>query len=283
MKIRIRMGQTKLTSHLIILGLLALVFGAATYSSSRTAPDEWEEYYKAERSAKDLLYSYEDFKKLEKSEIEALVNAICEADEDERRSVSSDIGSRARDKVRAEYDKTERRKNEAIDMLKTVIADKRFESKRSDAEHLKSEVEDKWSAIDRMWDVMRGSNHPVVSFMLDKGKEEDDYRKGRCTASQVDTGKGFADCVGYDGNMCLIVEFKPNNSRAIRKGLEQLRDYKDGLENNASKRQDLNNKNSAFATCQSFETRVDCYRLCPEIENDGNFRSRSAEWSTNCR
>ena len=284
MKLKIGMNEIRLSSRLLVVATLVLAFGVAALShSSTTRADDWEEYYKAERAAKDLLYSYEDFKKLEKSEIEGLVTAICDADEDERRNVSSDISSRVKDKVRTEYDKTERRKNEAIDMLKTVIADQRFESKKSEAESLKSDVEDKWKAIDRMWDVIRGSNHPVVSFMLDKGKEEDEYRKGRCTAYQVDTGNGFADCVGYDGNMCLIVEFKPNNSRAISKGLSQLRDYKDGLQNNASKRQDLNNKNSAFATCQTFDTRVDCYRLCPEIESDGNFKSTSTEWKTDCR
>jgi hypothetical protein len=223
MRFRIGMNEMKSPLHLLVVGPLVLAFGAATLLHPRTSrADEWDQYYNAERSAKDLLYSYEDFKKLEKTEIEALVKAICEADEDERKNVSSDIGGRVRDKVRSEYDKTERRKNEALDMLKTVIGDKRFESKRGDAERLKSDVEDKWKAIDKMWDLLRGSNHPVVSFMLDKGKEEDDYRKGRCTASQVDTGKGYADCVGYDGNACLIVEFKPNNSRAISKGLNQL-------------------------------------------------------------
>src|SRR6185369_10453290 len=266
--------------YFIAIGLLALAFGSDAFFNPRATPDD---YYDAERSAKDLLYAYEDFKKLETSEIAALVNAICEADEDERRNVASDIASRVRDKVRSEYDKTERRKDEALRMLNAVIADKQYESKRSDAERLKSEVEDKWRAIDRMWDLLRGSNHPVVSFMLDKGKDEDDYRKGRCTAAQVDTGRGFADCVGYDGNSCLIVEFKPNNSRAISKGQQQLSDYKDGLENNSSKRQDLNNKSSSFATCKSFDTRVDCYRLCPQIDSDGNFRSTSAEWSTTCR
>jgi hypothetical protein len=279
MRFKTRRNPLKATLYCLPIALLILALAGELYPRSSHV----DEYYDAERSAKDLLYSYEDFKKLEKSEIEALVNAICEADEDERRSVSSDIASRAREKVRSEYDKTERRMNEAIGMLKAVIADPRFESKRSDAERLKSEVEEKWKSIDRMWDLLRGSNHPVVSFMLDKGNEEDSYRKGRCTASQVDTGNGYADCVGYDGNACLIIEFKPNNSRAISKGLRQLRDYKQGLENNQSKRQDLNNKSSSFATCSSFETRVDCYTICPQIDSDGNFRSTSTEWATSCR
>lgn len=275
----------KSPSHRVTTASLALAFGVGALLHPHTGrADEWDQYYNAERSAKDLLYSYEDFKKMEKKEIEALVKAMCDADEDERKEVSSNIQSRARDKVRSEYDKVERRKNEALEMLKNVIGDDRFKSKRSDAERLKSDVEDKWKAVDKMWDLMRGSNHPVVSFMLDKGKAEHDYRRGRCSASEVDTGNGNADCIGYDGNACLIVEFKPNNTRAINKGWKQLDGYQKGLLNNPSKRQDLDKRSSSFPTCpKQFDIRVDCYTLCPEIDDDGNFKSTSTSWSTNCR
>ena len=262
----------------------AVVAGTGALFAARTAhAGDWDEYNDAERAAKDLLYSYEDFKKLDKSEMQALVAAICQAEEDDRKSVSSDSASRARDKVRAEYDKVERRKNEALDRLKKVIANDRFKEKRSDAESLKSQVEDKWKAVDRMYDYVRGSNHPVVQFMLDKGKEEHDYRQGRCTVKEFETGDGRADCIGYDGNACLIVEFKPNNSRAISKGKKQLKEQMDALEKNADKRKDLDGKSSAFPACPNrFETRVDCYTLCPEIDDEGNFKSTSASWSTNC-
>lgn len=269
-------------SYFSIASILTFIALALAHSSTSSAQN-YDLYNNAERAAKDLLYSYEDFKKLEKSEIEALVKAISEADEDERKSVSSDIGARVQSKVRSEYDETEKQKNNALEMLEIVLDDPSLESKHSDAERLKAEVEEKWKSIDKMYDSLRGSNHPVVSYMLDKGKEEDDYRKGRCSASQVDTGNGYADCVGYDGNSCLIVEFKPNNSKSISKGQQQLKDYKSGLENNSSKRQDLNNKHSSFAACQTFETRIDCYKLAPEIEDDGNFKTRSTEWSTDCR
>jgi hypothetical protein len=275
----------KWNQTLLMVGSTALaVLAGALLHSPVSKADDWDEYNDAERSAKDLLYSYEDFKKLDRSEVQSLVNAICQAEEEERKSVASDIGSRAREKVRSEYDKVERRKNEALDKLKKVIADDRFKDKRSDAESLKSQVEERWKSIDRMYDSMRGSNHPVVSFMLDKGKEEHDYREGRCTAREFETGNGRADCIGYDGNACLIVEFKPNNSRAISKGKEQLKDQSEALEKNADKRKELDDKSSSFSSCpKKFDTRVDCYMLCPEIDEEANFKSTSTSWSTDCR
>src|SRR5262249_13305310 len=59
--------------------------------------------------------------------------------------------------------------------------------------------------------------------------------------------------------------------------------YRDAL--NASDSQDLKKlveKNSNFKDCKSFDRRVDCYKLCPEISDDGEFRSVSAYWSTGC-
>ena len=244
---------------------------------------EWDPYNDAERSAKDLLYSYEDFLKMEKKEIEALVTAIAEAEEAERKSIASDASNRTRDKVRSEYDKVERRKNEALAMLDKVLANDFFKEKHSDARNLKSKVEEKWRSIDKMYDKIRGSNHPVVAFMLDKGKEEHEYRQGRCTVKEFETGEGPADCIGHDGNACLIVEFKPDNSRAISKGKsDQLPRYLKGITNNASRRQELNGKSSGFQSCKQFDTRVDCYKLLPEIDDEGNFRGTSASWRTGC-
>lgn len=104
--------------HAVVLWSAVIAVGAAVFVHADAGyAGEWDPYNDAERSAKDLLYSYEDFLKMEKKEIEALVTAIAEAEELERKSIASDASSRARDKVRSEYDKVERRKNEALAML----------------------------------------------------------------------------------------------------------------------------------------------------------------------
>lgn len=267
-------------SNVSILSILVCFI--ISFIPSTGQSDDWDQYYNAERSAKDLMYSYEDLRKLNINETQRLISAICESDEEERAYVSSDVGQQVLYRVRDEYLKLEQRKNEALNMLNTVISDPKFQSKRSDAEQLLSNVMSNWQTIDRMTSYVRGSNHPVVSYMLTQGQQVDAYRKGRCTAAQVDTGNGFADCVGYDGNACLIVEFKPDNSRAISKGQQQLSAYKRGLESNPDKRQSLNSRSTYFSACQTFETRVDCYRLCPQVDEYGNFSNSAAEWRTGC-
>src|SRR5262249_13487371 len=155
---------------------------------------EWDEYYNAERSAKDLLFTYyDDFKKMDRREIQALVQAICDADEEERKSVASDVGSKPRDRVRAEYDKVEKRTTEAVAVLTRVLADDRLKETHSDARDLKNKVEERGKSIDKMYDSVRSSTHPVSPFMTDKGMEEHRSRRGRCPASEFETGNGPAD------------------------------------------------------------------------------------------
>jgi hypothetical protein len=267
---------------MVVWSVAIVVGGVSFLHISTVRAGEWDPYYDAERSAKDLLYSYENFLKMEKQEIEALVTAIAESEEADRKSIANDVGSRTRDKVRSEYDKVERRKNEALAMLDKVIGNDFFKEKHNDARNLKSQVEDRWRSIDKMYDKIRGSNHPVVAFMLEKGKEEHDSRQGRCTVKEFETGEGPADCIGYDGNACLIVEFKPDNQRSINKGKGQLSRYLNGITNSSSRRLELNGKSSSFGSCSQFQTRVDCYKLSPEIDSEGNYRSTSASWRTGC-
>ena len=56
------------------------------------------------------------------------------------------------------------------------------------------------------------------------------------------------------------------------------------LNKSAEARKKLIDRNPSFARCKQFEARVDCYRLCPEIDADTNeMRSTYASWRTSCR
>jgi len=254
---------------------LLIACSIATFlpAGSTSAADK---FYDAERSAKDFLYYYEDFMKLERSELRDLVTAIFEAEEEERRSIASDVSSRVRDKVRYEYDKMDRRRVEALSLLESVMKDEAFKDKHDAARDLKRQVEEKAVTMDRMYDKVRGSNHPVVAFMIETGKEAHTQRQGRCTVAEFDTGDGRADCI----NPCEIVEFKPDNSRARNHGNGQLSKYYNAILSNPSKREELNNRHSDFKKCEKFEKRMECYTLRPEIDDEGNYRSTSVSWNS---
>jgi hypothetical protein len=102
-------GSSKMaasTSPILITAVAAGAAGLLVWGHSIASAGQSDAYYNAERSAKDFLFSYyDDFKKMDRTEIQSLVQAVCDADEEERRSVASDIGSRTRDRVRTEYDK----------------------------------------------------------------------------------------------------------------------------------------------------------------------------------
>jgi len=234
-------------------------------------------YYDAERAAKDFIYYREDFIKLNKSAALDLVYAVSQADDGERKDVAERASREARDKVSADYEKAENRKNEALKLLDAVLKDPAFKDKYRDAEELKAKVNSTWESIQKMSSGLRGSNHPVVAYLIQVGKDLHDTRQRGCPDYEFDTGNGYADCIRPK---CDIIEFKPDNSRAKSKAETQLRKYRKGLLENASKRNDLNSKDSRFASCTDFTLTIEAYTLAPEINEDGSFREKSVSWST---
>lgn len=253
-----------------LLMILSLVFGfAALWPNSNLAADA---YYDAERSAKDFLYYYEDFTKLNKQALKSLVKAIAEADEDERREVAQRASREAMDKVTSDYAKAEKRKDEALKLLDAVLKDPALKSKHRDAEDLKTKVTEKWATTEEMSKGVRGANHPVTAYMVLHAS-----RQRGCAASEFPVGGGFADCIRTS---CDIIEFKPDNSSAKAKGEKQLKGYRQALLQKSDVRNSLNSKNSDFAKSTDFRLTLEACTLLPEITDDGQFSEVSASWST---
>ena len=123
----------------------------------------------------------------------------------------------------------------------------------------------------------RGANNPVVAYMLRTGQELHSSRQNGCAVKEFDTGYGRADCIRTG---CEIIEFKPDNARAKSSGETQLRKYRKGLMEKPDVRHKLNSENSGFSVCSDFHLSIEAYTLIPEIDSEGNFRERSASWST---
>lgn len=237
----------------------------------------WADAYSdAERSAKDFISYLEAFRKLDIEEVKGMVTAICDAEEADRKEIAQKAGRDAKAKVVDEVDKARKRMEEALTMLDGVLKDPTLADKHGAAEELKNQVNKTWESIDRMSSSVRGANHPVVAYMIDKGVELHQTRQRGCEVSEFDTGNGFADCIRTS---CDIIEFKPDNSRSKSKGQEQLQRYQRGLQDQ-SVRDRLNSKNSDFAKCTQFRLTIEAYTLCPVIDDQGEFRDTSATWST---
>jgi hypothetical protein len=265
---------------LFILGVvLTLCLGVAFPPGSYTfvRPDDFDD---AEGLYKRFMHDFYDLKRLDKDELLRLVGAICDADEEERQSVSKDASDRVKDKVNYEYEKLKTLESDTLVKLRKVIEDDNYKERKSKAEDYKREVEETWNSVERMTVSLRGSNNPVVSYMLDQGKEAHKNYQGsssNCTEAEWTIGNLRIDCLYASGSSCDVIELKPDNSRAISKGRGQLQDYVEGLSKPEELKR-LQERNSKFSECKEFAPKLKCYTLCPEITDEGEFRSTSVNW-----
>jgi hypothetical protein len=262
----------------IVGGFAVLVFGLVTVA---WAAGDWSS---AKSQADRFKSEYEDLRKLTPTETREIVTAICEADEEDRKDAASRAHDRAASNVSSKFSSLENLKNETIRELDNVVSDDNLKDKHSDAKSSKDETLKRWETIERMSRSLRGKNHPVVRYMIDQGNAAHVDRQSSssyCTVSEHTMDTGRADCI-YASN-CTVIELKPDNSQAIGKGRKQARRYSDELNTQEASRKKLTEKNSSFGTCEKYDYRVDCYKLCPEIDAETNeMKSVYASWRTDC-
>jgi len=262
--------------------VLAAAFGIAW------AKGDWSA---AQSKAEEMKRKQMDLRKLTPEELRRVVKAACDADEDERKDVGKDAADRVADKVKSELSSVERMRDDAYRAIDDVLADPDLKSNYDNAKRLRDDIADRWKSIENMAkNAMRGGNHPLVSYMAIRGIEEhQNYQRNssNCHAYEVETGSRRADCLRADGDTCYVIELKPNNSRAISKGNQQARDSVTDLNKEVTKMlkgegskvmQDLISKRSDFAKCKEWRAKVRCYTLCPEVNDEGEYRENSARW-----
>lgn len=89
------------------------------------------------------------------------------------------------------------------------------------------------------------------------------------------------------GETCLVIELKPDNSRAVSNGVAQARGYASELnaelkQKDSSVIKKLIGIKGDFEKCRQFTYRVDCYKLCPSIDENGEFREAHPDWKKDC-
>ena len=87
------------------------------------------------------------------------------------------------------------------------------------------------SLVNLMNDELKGANDPEFRMMVETGKNEHkriQADSSKCDASEISIpgARARMDCVKVSSGVCTIVEIKPNNSEAIRKGRSRLDDYR---------------------------------------------------------
>jgi polyhydroxyalkanoate synthesis regulator phasin len=266
--------------RLAIGGMLALAtVGVAWAAGDWSAAQNRFERFKDEQQA---------LKKMTPEETRKIVQAICEArSTKERRAVGSAIASRVKDDVGSDVDKLRRSRDETVRLLDEVIADSNLADNHSSAQRLKAEAIERWEMVERMTQALRGGNHPVIAFMSEQGMRAHVERQERCDAHEFTLSNGRVDCLMASGENCKVIELKPDNSKAISDGREQADRYVRELtaelkDPNSSTIKKLIDKDSDFKRCKEFTRQVDCYKLCPDVNEDGTIHEQNASWRSDC-
>jgi Restriction endonuclease fold toxin 9 len=266
-----RMKKVLIGCAVMIAAFVAVAYAGGDWSAAKDKVDRFKS-------------DYDSLRRLTPDETKRVVTSVCEADEEERASVASDVASRVASTISDKYNSLQSTKDEALRKLDEVISDDSLKDKQSDARSAKDDVQKWWDTIDRMTRSIRGKNHPVVRYLIDEGNRAHKDRQSSssyCTVSEFSMDSGRADCI-YASN-CTVIELKPDNSRAVGKGRDQARRYADELNSKQDTRKKLIDKNSDFSKCEKFDFRVDCYKLCPDIDSDTNeMKSTSVSWRTGC-
>jgi len=265
---------------LLVLGL-GVAWAKGDWSSAKGKVDE-------------LRSKQIDLRKLVPEEVRKIVKSAGEdADEDEREKVAKEAADRVAYNVSRELSNLRRTRDEANQALDDVLNDADLKSNYDDAKNLKDDIDKRWRSIEKMANnAMRGGNHPIVSYLSQRGiREHQDYQRNssNCHAYEFKTGSRIADCLYADGENCFVIELKPNNSRAISKGTRQAQDSVDDLNKALAAKEkgekpsvldDLTRANSRFASCKRFQRRLMCYTLCPQVDDEGDYREGSVSWTS---
>jgi hypothetical protein len=264
-------------------------------SSSYSYDDDFKD---AEKTYNQFRTEFLDIKMVNAQEASSIVSAICEAEEDDRSTASSAASARAKSSVTAKFKALENIKDDAEkDISKAITSVK--SAKANSAEYKKNgskidryldkledfakDVSTKWGSIEKMTKGIRGGNHPVVGWLMEIGQaaHEDRQESSRFHATEFVVGSaGRIDCLIANGSELLVVELKPCNTKATQKGITQLKKYIKELQARWSTyKSQLVSKNAKFSGVTKISGRCDCYTICPEINDDGEFEKGYIKWT----
>jgi hypothetical protein len=269
--------MTKLTK----VGIIAIVacvagvaFASGDWSGAKSKADDFKS--KADQLVREVP-----------AELKKIVTAACDASDDERGRAASDAASNVCSHINDKYGELERIERDAIDKLDHL--DDR--DHKDEARHLADEIKSRWSKINDQTHDLRNGSDRLVGFMK-KGNEVLRHHTDRCDAKDVSMDAGHAACLVANGSdTCKVVEMSGDSSHAISKARDRASRFKSQLQRELERKEKgegsdlmrrLISSHSDFAKCKRIETRIDCYKQCPEIESDGRVREPSPSWREGC-
>jgi gas vesicle protein len=196
----------------------------------------------AKYKADQYLDESRKLREMDKDQLAALIDQLCrqdvKRDDDEADRLDKELRDKAIDRVRREYDHTVDDAGRVIDQIEHVMNDakslrdrvhdlKGKDDIKDDASRLSEDVDKAIEAIDRLMEkvqsdkrtldrvkdgVMNGSNNPTIRARMDYGKEKHKEMQDRfrCDEREVVLSSGRPDCIKFETDRCVVIEFKPS-------------------------------------------------------------------------
>jgi len=169
-----------------------------------------------------------------KTDTAAMRAAFCEADEspgdvewEAYRGVIDTIADRMRDRIKPRWDELRARANGLVSRL-IILENSGDDEAKESAEKLKQQLQQTVVSVETfLAGEALGATNPRIRARMELGKNEHkriQADSGKCNASELTFGSTRVDCVRVDGNTCYVVEIKPNNDAAKKKGRGQIAD-----------------------------------------------------------
>jgi hypothetical protein len=262
---------------------------AGAVAVSLTAGIAWAagDWSAAKDKVHELKSKQAEVRKLAVEETRKLVGEICAASDEDRKSVARNASSNASSRLGYPYREAERAQRDAIDLLERVLSDDSLKEHHDDARSFERELRSRWDKLEDQTRDLRDGRHPVVSHMLDRGEDARRDRIGRCTTRDVEVGYHRADCITAQWDTCTVVSVTSDSRASVRAGRDRADRVRSELErelrnpsSDVLKR--LIDRNPDLAKCKRFESRVDCYHLCPDVDDEGRVREGYPSWQEGC-
>lgn len=185
------------------------------------------------------------------------------------------IADRMRDRIAPQWRRVGEEALRMIGVAERLLREEDDDARRG-AGLLREEVQKAMASAQGILDgELGGANDPQVRARIEFGRNEHkriQNDRGKCTQDEVTFGSVRVDCIRVSGNVCYVVEIKPNNDEARAKGRKQISDGIEAIETfvRGKKKSDLSGDKSVLRSCLDEERgRIELkeelrvYEYCP--------------------
>jgi len=237
----------------------------------------WAGWTDIRSKAQDAKSKADEIHRYLPGEMKKIVAAMCAAGDDNRKSAGESEASNGRSTVRDKLDTFHRTAKDAIDQLQPIANDSN-DGNHSEASSLMSDLKSRRDKLDDQTRDLVNGTPPVIDYIMRKSESaRNDHRSG-CSQRGLSLNGGIVDCLMASSDTCTVVEVAFDNSNSIDRARDRANRAKAVVESELKR----SSPSSTVSKCKRVETRVDCYKVCPDVDDDGKFREASPSWRERC-